>query len=138
VAGGTGFAPIKGIFEELSQQGLEQPVHLFWGSRTKKDLYQHDLAEQWVRDYGIKYTPVLSDADAHDEWQGETGFVHQAVLKAYSDLSDYAVYMAGPPQMIESCRDGFIQAGLAPQQLYYDSFDYSSDALNAMKGAKNS
>ncbi len=137
VAGGTGFAPIKGIFEEISQQGSEQPIHLFWGSRAKKDLYQEQLVHQWVDDYSIQYTPVLSDPDANDDWQGETGFVHHSVLKAYPDLSGYAVYMAGPPQMIASCRDSFIAAGLDVNRLYYDSFDYSTDALTAMQGEKN-
>jgi len=134
VAGGTGFAPLKGIFEEISRAGFTQPIHLFWGSRAKKDLYQESMVEQWVKDHGIKYTPVLSDAKPDDNWQGETGFVHQAVIKAYPDLTAYAVYMAGPPQMIESCRDSFIAAGLDSQELHYDSFDYSTDALNAMKG----
>jgi len=133
VAGGTGFAPIKGIFEELNQQSIDRPVHLFWGSRARKDLYQHNLVQQWQQQAGIDYTPVLSDPDPEDDWQGETGFVHEAVLNAYPDLSDYAVYMAGPPQMIESCKKGFIEAGLDTDSLYYDSFEYSSDALDAMK-----
>ena len=137
VAGGTGFAPIKGIFEELSQQPIEHPLHLFWGSRAKKDLYQEQLVQQWVKDHGIRYTPVLSDPAHDDNWSGETGFVHQSVLAAYPDLSQYAVYMAGPPQMIESCRDSFIAAGIDEARLYYDSFDYSTDALKAMKDKEN-
>ena len=133
VAGGTGFAPIKGIFEEISQPDLQQSVHLFWGSRTRKDLYQDALVRQWVADHGIKYTPVLSDADAADHWQGKTGFVHQAVLETYPDLAEFAVYMAGPPQMIESCKQSFTGAGLDPASLFYDSFEYSSDALDSMQ-----
>jgi CDP-4-dehydro-6-deoxyglucose reductase, E3 len=137
VAGGTGFAPIKGIFEELSAQEIKHPIHLFWGSRARQDLYQEYLVKQWVDEFGIDYTPVLSDPLAEDDWDGETGFVHQSVLKAYPDLSGYAVYMAGPPQMIQSCKDSFIAAGLDENRLYYDSFDYSNDALNAMQGEKN-
>ncbi len=133
VAGGTGFAPLKGIFEELSTQDLKYPVHLFWGSRAQKDLYQEDLVKEWSGHHGLSYTPVLSDADPEDNWQGQTGFVHQAVVEAYPDLSGYAVYMAGPPQMIEACKQTFIDAGLDPASLYYDSFDYSSDALNGMQ-----
>lgn len=136
VAGGTGFAPIKGIFEEISQHKIDHSIHLFWGSRTKKDIYQDQLVKQWVDQFSIQYTPVLSD-EVEDDWQGESGFVHQAVLKAYPDLSGYAVYMAGPPQMIQSCRDGFLAAGLDVNRLYYDSFDYSTDALTAMQEKKN-
>lgn len=133
VAGGTGFAPIKGIVEEMMQAEQKPRVHLFWGSRAKKDLYQEDLIKQWMQDFDLQYTAVLSDAEPEDNWQGETGFVHEAVLKAYPDLSEYRVYMAGPPQMIESCKTGFADAGLPTAQLHYDSFEYSTDALDAMK-----
>lgn len=137
VAGGTGFAPIKGILEQLSSQEITQPIHLFWGSRAKRDLYQESLVQQWVKDFGISYTPVLSEPDEQDEWSGKTGFVHEAVLEEYDNLSDYAVYMAGPPQMIESCKESFIARGLDSSHLYYDSFDYSTDALDAMKEKTN-
>ena len=133
VAGGTGFAPIKGIFEEMIRDGLTRPTHLFWGSRARKDLYQEDLVKEWVRDHGLKYTPVLSDPTEQDNWQGLTGFVHRAVVDTYPDLSDAAIYMAGPPQMIESCKVDFMQAGASESSLHFDSFDYSSDALDAMK-----
>lgn len=134
VAGGTGFAPIKGIFEEISQLEQQPPVHIFWGSRARKDLYQNELVERWVKEFGIQYTPVLSDPEDGDNWDGESGFVHQSVIKAFPDLSKHAVYMAGPPQMIESCKEAFTRAGLHQEKLYYDSFEYSSDALDAMQG----
>lgn len=133
IAGGTGFAPIKGIFEEMSQQPINQPIHLFWGSRAKKDLYQDYLVQQWVEQYGIRYTPVLSEPDEDDQWHGKTGFVHSAVLEIYPSLAEFAIYMAGPPQMIQICRESFLPVGLEQERLYYDSFDYSTDALNAMK-----
>ena len=133
VAGGTGFAPIKGIFEQMTNEGLTNPVHLFWGSRARKDLYQEDLVGQWVEQHGLIYTPILSDPLPADDWQGQTGFVHEAVLRAYPDMRGRSVYMAGPPQMIESCKTGFMQAGADEDQLHFDSFDYSTDALDAMK-----
>lgn len=138
VAGGTGFAPIKGIIEEIiNTQDTVPPIHLFWGSRACKDLYQEELVQQWVKDHGISYTAVLSDPDEQDNWQGATGFVHQAVIEAYPQMSKHSVYMAGPPQMIESCKQSFIGAGLDESSLYYDSFEYSTDALDAMKGQGN-
>jgi len=132
VAGGTGFAPIKGIIEEILEIDPQQKIHLFWGSRTKKDLYMEQLIQNWVQDNGINYTPVLSEPDIKDEWTGETGFVHQAVLQDYPHLSNFSIYMAGPPQMIQSCKESFINAGLKQDNLYYDSFDYSTDVLDAM------
>lgn len=130
VAGGTGFAPIKGIIEELIAAKEQQPLpsmHLFWGARHQNDLYQDALVQSWVEQGLIRYTPVLSEADDSDHWQGKTGYVNQAVVDEYSDLSAFAVYMAGPPQMIQACQQSFSKAGLDTQQLYFDSFDYATD-----------
>ncbi|MHB8535304.1 MAG: 2Fe-2S iron-sulfur cluster-binding protein, partial [Sulfuricaulis sp.] len=47
VAGGTGFAPIKGILEHAFAQGITRPLHLYWGARARPDLYLHELAQAW-------------------------------------------------------------------------------------------
>ncbi len=136
VAGGTGFAPLKGILEELIEEGgYPHPIHLFWGARQRMDLYQDARVRQWMEQGALQldYTPVLSEPEPEDDWQGETGFVHEAVMRHYPDLSGRALYMAGPPVMIESCRDAFLAAGLDEGHLHYDSFEYSDDALKAMQ-----
>ena len=72
MAGGTGFAPIKGIIEHAVAEGIKRPMHLYWGVRAKEDLYLNELAEQWVATVpGFRYTPVLSQPNAADQWQGE-------------------------------------------------------------------
>ena len=44
------------------------------------------------------FVPVLSEPDA--DWQGRIGFVHEAVLADFPDLSGFDLYMAGPPPMV--------------------------------------
>jgi len=136
VAGGTGFAPMQSIIEHAIARGLERPLHLFWGVRAKRDLYRAERAEAWARDHPqIEFTPVLSDPAAEDDWQGATGFVHEAVVAAYPDLSAHEVYMSGPPPMIDAGRAAFRAAGLASGALFFDSFDYASDAVEGMVAA---
>ncbi len=127
VAGGTGFAPIKAIIEHSLHVGMTRPIHLYWGVRAKQDLYLHDLAQSWAAAHEhISYTPVLSEPSPEDAWEGRVGFVHEAVLADYADLSDYAVYSCGPPIMISSARDSFVQQrGLNPDYFYADSFEFA-------------
>ena len=127
VAGGTGFAPIKGMIEHAFHVGIERPMHLYWGVRAARDLYLADLPRQWEASHpGFRFTAVLSEPD--EGWQGHRGFVHSAVLQDYPDLSGVDVYMAGPPVMIEAARTGFGAAGLPPARLYSDAFEYAKDA----------
>lgn len=133
VAGGTGFAPIKAIIEHSLHVGLTRPIHLFWGVRAKQDLYLHELAQGWAETYEhISYTPVLSEPGPDDAWQGRTGFVHEVVLADYADLSDYEVYSCGPPIMINSARDSFVQQRqLNAEHFYADSFEFASPPPSA-------
>jgi CDP-4-dehydro-6-deoxyglucose reductase, E3 len=133
MGGGTGFAPLKGMLEHAFHIHLDRPIHLFCGARAKRDLYMDDMVKQWLKQHpNLKYTPVLSDPQPEDNWQGETGFVHESVVKHYPNLSGFDVYLSGPPPMVKAGMDLFYASGLPETQIYSDSFEYSDDALKAM------
>ncbi len=133
IGGGTGFAPLKGMLEHAFHVNLDRPIHLFCGVRARRDLYMDDMVNAWLKQHdNLSYTPVLSEPDVADDWHGKTGFVHEAVIEQYPDLSGYDVYMSGPPPMIKAGMDAFYAHGLPESQIYSDSFEYSDDALKAM------
>jgi CDP-4-dehydro-6-deoxyglucose reductase len=124
VASGTGFAPIKAIIEHALQIGIQRPMHFYWGARTLADLYMLDKAKEWEK-RGVKFTPVLSDALATDNWKGRTGFVHQAVMEDYADLSGHQVYACGAPVVVEAAhRDYTTQRKLPNEEFFSDAFTF--------------
>ena len=126
IAGGTGFAPIKSMVEELIEKGDTRPLHIYWGARAKADLYRNDLPEKWAFQHeSINYVPVLSEPNDDDNWQGRTGFVHTAVAEDFADLSTFDIYIAGPPPMIDAAKASFIKQGLPEDQLLSDSFEFA-------------
>lgn len=133
VAGGTGFAPIKGIIEYMLHHNIKRQVSLYWGARALNDLYMPALPEAWAREYpNIAFIPVLSDADPEDQWQGRTGLVHQAVLDDFgnSGLSAHEVYCCGAPGMVEVAHASFVQAGLDNDAFFSDAFSYAKPVIN--------
>ncbi|WP_299871815.1 CDP-6-deoxy-delta-3,4-glucoseen reductase [uncultured Cocleimonas sp.] len=128
VAGGTGFAPIKAMVEQLIEQADTRPVHLYWGARAKADLYRNDLPEKWAFQYPhIEYIPVLSDLGEDSDWEGRTGYVHNSVVEDFADLSGHDIYMAGPPIMIDAAKEAFAKQGLPEDQLFSDAFEYAAE-----------
>ncbi|NOT14233.1 MAG: CDP-6-deoxy-delta-3,4-glucoseen reductase [Methylotenera sp.] len=126
VAGGTGFAPIKGIIEHLLHHNIQRNVLLYWGARAREDLYMPALPQAWAEAHSnITFIPVLSDALAQDNWQGRTGLVHQAVLEDIKNLSAYEVYCCGAPAMVEVAHASFTAAGLPDEAFYSDAFNYA-------------
>ncbi len=123
LASGTGFAPIKAIIEHAIHKGIDRPMTLYWGCRVRADLYMNELAEKWMRFNGVRYIPVLSEALAEDKWQGRGGFVHQAVMQDFPDMSGHQVYACGAPIVVESARRDFVaQCGLPEEEFFCDSF----------------
>jgi len=128
LAGGTGFAPIKSIVEQAIAQGCQRPMHIYWGAKAKTDLYLPDLGPQWAAAHpNITYVPVLSEPAADDAWSGRTGFVHQAVIADFPDLSGHQVYACGSPVMIDAARQDFVtRCGLPEEEFFADSFTFST------------
>jgi CDP-4-dehydro-6-deoxyglucose reductase len=120
IASGTGFAPIKAIIEHAMHIGVKRPMHFYWGVRKQADLYMLNKVKEWEQ-YGIKFTPVVSD----EAWDGRTGFVHQAVVEDYTDLSQYQVYACGAPVVVEAAhRDLTTQRHLPNEAFFSDAFTF--------------
>lgn len=129
LASGTGFAPIKALVQQLQFKGSQRPVSLYWGGRRPADLYM----DAWVREQTaslpqLRYVPVVSNALPEDGWTGRTGFVHQAVLDDFADLSSHQVYACGAPIVVESARTSYTQErNLPADEFYADAFTSEAD-----------
>ncbi len=122
LASGTGFAPIKAIMQQLIASFNKRPVVLYWGGRAEEDLYMGQLCREWEGSYEwFSYVPVISDETKG--WQGRSGFVHQAVLDDFDDLSGYEVYACGSPIVVDSARTDFTKLkNLKVENFFSDSF----------------
>ncbi len=133
VASGTGFAPIKSIIETAFNKGITRKMVLYWGARRPKDIYMDGLVRQWAADHAnFSYIPVMSEATAEDAWTGRAGFVHQAVMTDFADLSGHQVYACGVPIMVDSARRDFTgKCKLPDEEFFADSFTTAADTAKA-------
>jgi CDP-4-dehydro-6-deoxyglucose reductase len=129
LASGTGFAPVKALVEHMIHLKSTRPVSLYWGGRRPQDLYMQELCEQWARELPhFRYIPVVSDALPEDQWQGRTGYVHQAVMQDFPDLSGFQVYACGAPVMVDAARKDYVeQCKLPADEFFADAFTTEKD-----------
>lgn len=129
LASGTGFAPIKALILHMQHIGFKRPATLYWGGRRPQDLY----LDGWIREQAaqlpfLTYVPVVSDAQPEDAWTGRTGYVHQAVLDDFADLSAHQVYACGAPIVVDSARTAYTrQGGLPEDEFFADAFTSEAD-----------
>ncbi|WP_303228925.1 CDP-6-deoxy-delta-3,4-glucoseen reductase [Comamonas kerstersii] len=129
LASGTGFAPIKALLEHMQHKDMTRPVSLYWGGRRPEDLYM----DAWLKELStsmpnLSYVPVISDALPEDHWSGRTGYVHQAVLDDFADLSGHEVYACGAPVVVDAARSSYTsQRGLPEECFFADAFTSEAD-----------
>jgi NAD(P)H-flavin reductase/ferredoxin len=130
LASGTGFAPIKSIIETAIHAGNRRPMHLYWGARTREDMYLAELPARWAaRLPWFSFTPVLSEPSS--SWTGRTGLVHDAVREDRNDLSGADVYACGNPLMVSAAQKHFTAGhGLPDAQFFADAFVESGSSAS--------
>ncbi|MCL2829751.1 MAG: CDP-6-deoxy-delta-3,4-glucoseen reductase [Betaproteobacteria bacterium] len=128
VAGGTGFAPVKGMIEHLIATRSARPVSLYWGARNRAGLYLDALAAKWEKEHpALRYIPVLSEASAEEQWTGRTGLVHEAAMRDLPDLSGWQAYVCGAPGLVAAARHDFGErCGLPEDEFFADSFEFAN------------
>jgi len=87
LAGGTGFAPCQAMLRHLFASQAPRRVSLYWGARTKAELYALPQVEDWVRQQPeFRFVPVLSEPQPQEQWTGRRGRAHAALLADYADF----------------------------------------------------
>lgn len=120
LAGGTGFAPVKAMVEDLLISQSTRDIYIYWGMPHSTSFYT-DIAKSWEIAFDhVHYVPVISSEEMN--WQGRRGFVHQAIVDDFSDLSAYHVYACGSSAMINAAKPALITKGLHEACFYSDAF----------------
>ena len=86
----------------------------------------HQKCLDWASQHSrFHYTPVLSEPELEEQWEGETGWIHDRILKDFKNLAGYQLYAAGPPVMVHTLKKVLVNAGLKTHRMFYDSFEHA-------------
>ncbi|HAK45556.1 MAG TPA: oxidoreductase [Spirochaeta sp.] len=123
IAGGSGNAPIKSILLDMAENGNKRNVSYFYGAQAIKDLVLPDeMAAISEKLPNYKYIPVLSNPDPDDDWNGETGWVTDAVARHMNTGDNVEAYLCGSPGMIDACIKVLTEQGVPEELIFYDKF----------------
>ncbi len=120
IAGGTGFAPVKAMIEQLLAWTDPRPFELYWGARSQSDLYMDEKVTSWQAHVSrFNYFSIL--ADTHEETLASN------ILKKHTnDLGEWQMVISGPFDMVYSTRDVLVEHGVSPSHLFSDAFSFEA------------
>ncbi len=123
MAGGTGFSYVKSILEQIVALDIQNPVYLYWGVKEYAHFYFENEASAWAEAHqNIHFHPVIELPEA--QWQGHKGYVHQAVLNDFADLTEFDIYVVGRFEMAKIAREDFIKQNASVEHVYGDAFAF--------------
>lgn len=120
VAGGTGFAPIKAMIEQLLFQGEKRRMHFCWLANKKADFYLDDTVKQWAHHMPqFAYTPILSSRD-----QATLGIDGLLKTMYKEQVSDFQAVLAGAFDLVFRLKDELMTLGIPENAMFSDAFSY--------------
>lgn len=119
LAGGTGLAPILSILRTLDTTGSDRPVHLVYGASTDADVVELDTLRALADRTGLTWEYCVA---AEETTAPNRGYVTTLVRPEHLHGGDAAVYLCGPPPMVEAVRSFFAEQGHEPAGFYYEKF----------------
>ena len=125
VAGGTGFAPVKSVIEDIIFNNIKRPIFLYRGVGNFEDLYMHDLSLEWSNTIDdFTYIPV-SQNQSSNSIQMRIGLVHEAVLEDFKSFNNVQVYCCGAPGLVQIAFESFVEKGLPEDEFFADAFTFA-------------
>lgn len=124
IAGGTGLAPILSIVRGALAEGMKNPIHVYFGVRTPRDVYGLEWLADVAKDHPDLHVHVVVSTE-HGLPSFRTGMVTDAIQQDWSSLDGWRAYIAGAPVMVEAATLMLKQKGMAAEHIYADAF-YSS------------
>ncbi len=125
IAGGSGLAPIKSIAEAALAAGATQPVHLYFGARSVRDLYLTEHFAALMQLHGnFRFVPVLSEPEPGAPHR--RGLVGDAVADDFPSFAGSKAYLAGPPAMVEAAMALLQSRDMPAADIHADPF-YSDE-----------
>ena len=119
IAGGTGFAPVKAMIEQLLATSDQRTFELFWGARSQSDLYLDEKVSEWQTKVShFQYYSLLPKTN------GRQDLSELVYIKHQMDLKKHQVVIAGPFDMVYEIRDRLVAYGLNQEQIFSDAFSF--------------
>jgi predicted ferric reductase len=123
IAGGIGIAPFISLLRTLADRGDPRPVLLLYGEKRWDDVAFREELDALRERLDLDVVFVLEQP--HEGWEGETGFVTEAVLRRQLPREGFErhVFICGPNPMIDAVERALVACGVPERNVTAERFD---------------
>jgi CDP-4-dehydro-6-deoxyglucose reductase len=118
IAGGTGFAQIKGVIEQLLYTDDGRTFECYWGAKEQSDLYWQNRLHEWQTH--VKTFEYL----ALFEGKKSYGMIDAIFSRHSKNIKEFQFMISGPFEMVYACRDQLLALGISVESIHSDAFEF--------------
>jgi phenol hydroxylase P5 protein len=129
IAGGSGLSSPESMILDMLENGSTKQIYLFQGARNVAELYHREKFEALEKEHdNFHYVPALNEPAGDDNWQGFTGFVHEAAESHFEGkFAGHKAYLCGPPLMIDAAITALMRGRLFEDDIHMEKFLTAAD-----------
>lgn len=130
LAGGTGLAPVLSMLRTMAANRSPRRTHLIYGVSTDADLVAIDEINAVAAELtDFSWDHCVSDPDSTAVNRGpDRAYVTSLIERTHLNDGDVAIYLCGPPPMVEAVRTHLSGTGIEPTGFYYEKFGLAKAA----------
>lgn len=128
IGGGAGMAPMRShLFDQMRRLKTDRKISFWYGARSLREMFYADEYDQLAAENAnFDWHVALSDPQPEDNWEGDTGFIHNVLfenyLKNHEAPEDCEFYMCGPPMMNMAVINMLHSLGVEDDNIFLDDF----------------
>jgi CDP-4-dehydro-6-deoxyglucose reductase len=113
----TGFAPIASLIEHAISLEIEADIFLHRFSPTPDRQYLSNLCRSWSDAFDNIHAEMMPDRVTLLTSAADCAQILKPIAARYPDLSNFNIYLAGPPNFVGAARNMFAELGVHASQL---------------------
>lgn len=122
IAGGIGITPFYSMIRFVSENKSSQKIFLFYGNQQISDAAFLDELKN-LANINPHFNLIATIAMPDKTWQGETGFITDAMLKKYiPDIKTPIYYICGSPVMVTTLQETLAEMGINEDNIRVEDF----------------
>jgi ferredoxin-NADP reductase len=125
LTGGIGVTPVRSIVLQAAYDGLPHKIFVFDSNRKPEDAaFLNELREAQQKNPNYIFIGTMTELEkSHRQWDGETGYINEAMLEKHvGDLTLPIYYLAGPASMVTAMRKTLNDAGVDDDNIRTEEF----------------
>ena len=125
ITGGIGVTPVRSMLLHAIANKLPQHMTLFYANRRPEDAaFLDELTQACANRTNTTLIATMSQAAQSSlPWQGEQGYVDQAMLARHlNDLKEPVYYLDGPPELVAAMKELLEQIGVDADHVRSEEF----------------